>query len=158
MTKLSCQWEEYKAGPARHPFTWKKKLQSAMFEKVYFWGKIGLGNIFWPLPLSTGMKSGSRVNQIEKYVMFIATTTSLVHSKFFVIRRKVNPVNPLVIELREMAIQNITSLNLIMLGCFNDLWFMISLCTCSSIWKTKKDQKMNIATWSIIWTNLTEPR
>ena len=32
----------------------------------------------------------------------------------------------------------ITSLNRMILGCFKDLWFMISLCTCSSICKTKK--------------------
>lgn len=29
-------------------------------------------------------------------------------------------------------------MNLTILGCFNDLWFMISLCTCSSICKTNK--------------------
>lgn len=29
-----------------------------------------------------------------------------------------------------------TSLNLTILGCFKDLWFIISLCTCSSIYKT----------------------
>ena len=34
-----------------------------------------------------------------------------------------------------------TSLNLIILGCFNDLWFIISLWTCSSICKNKQDLK-----------------
>lgn len=34
-----------------------------------------------------------------------------------------------------------TSLNLTMLGCFNELWFTISLCTCSSICNKRKEKK-----------------